>query len=46
MKKQIPGYENYLIYDTGEVFNTSSGKMLNGSIRLSGYKQYRLSKNN
>ena len=46
MKKRIPNYENYIIYDTGELFNETTGQMLNGSIRLSGYKQYRLSKNN
>ena len=46
MKKRIPDYENYIIYDTGELLNETTGKMLNGSIRLSGYKQYRLSKNN
>jgi len=38
MKKRIPNYENYIIYDTGELFNETTGKMLNGSIRLSGYK--------
>lgn len=46
MKKRIPNYENYIIYDTGELLNETTGKMLNGSIRLNGYKQYRLSKNN
>ena len=46
MKKKILNYENYEIYDTGEVFNTITGKRLEGSIRLNGYKEYRLSKNN
>lgn len=45
MKKNIPGYENYIIFDTGDVLNTDTGKMLEGTIRLHGYKVYRLSKN-
>lgn len=45
MKKEIAGYENYIIYDNGDLYNKTTGKMLGGSIRLSGYKQYRLSKN-
>ena len=46
MKKEVPGYENYIIYDNGDLYNKNNGKLLNGTIRLSGYKQYRLSKNN
>ena len=46
MKTKIKDYENYELYDTGEVFNITTGKKLKGSIRLNGYKVYRLSKNN
>ena len=46
MKKEIVDYENYLIYDDGNVFNTNTNKMLSGSIGQHGYKYYRLSKNN
>ena len=46
MKKEITNYENYLIYDDGNVFNTNTNKMLSGSIGENGYKYYRLSKNN
>lgn len=46
MKIKIKDYENYELYDTGEVFNITTGKKLKGSIRLNGYKVYRLSKNN
>lgn len=46
MKKEITNYENYLIYDDGNVFNTNTNKMLCGSIGENGYKYYRLSKNN
>ena len=46
MKKEIVDYENYLIYDDGNVFNTNTNKMLSGSIGQNGYKYYRLSKNN
>lgn len=45
MKKEVVGYENYIIYDNGDLYNKITGKMLKGSIRLNGYKQYRLSKN-
>ena len=45
MKKKIPGYENYIIFDTGDVLNTDTNKMLEGTIRLHGYKVFRLSKN-
>lgn len=46
MKKLIPDYENYYIYDNGDVLNISTNKMLKGSISEHGYKYYRLSKNN
>lgn len=46
MRKIIPNYENYYIYDNGDVLNTSTNKMLKGSIGEHGYKYYRLSKNN
>lgn len=45
MKKQIKGYDNYFIYDTGDVVNEKTGKKLNGKIRLNGYRIYSLSKN-
>ena len=46
MKTKIKDFENYELYDNGDVFNTNTGKQLKGSIRLNGYKEYRLSKNN
>lgn len=46
MKKSITNYEQYLIYDTGDVLNTKTGKMLDGAISENGYRYYRLSKNN
>ena len=46
MKTTIKNYENYELYDTGDVINTTTGKKLQGSVRLNGYKVYRLSKNN
>lgn len=46
MKKLIPGYENYEIYDTGKVYNTNTKQFLKGSVGENGYKYYRLSKNN
>lgn len=46
MKKRINNYENYEIYDNGDVFNLKTNKMLKGSIGENGYKYYRLSKNN
>lgn len=46
MKKLINGYLNYYIYDTGEVYNDFTHKMLKGSIGENGYKYYRLSKDN
>ena len=46
MKKQILNYENYYIYDNGDVENINTKKFLKGSIGEHGYKYYRLSKNN
>ena len=45
MRKLIPNYENYYIYDNGDVLNITAGKILRGSISEHGYKYYRLSKN-
>lgn len=45
-QKAIPGYENYIIYDNGEIYNKVSGHFLKGSIGENGYKYFRLSKNN
>lgn len=44
MRKQIQNYENYYIYDNGDVLNENTGKILKGSINEGGYKYYRLSK--
>ncbi len=44
MRKQIKNYENYFIYDNGDVLNTLTDKILKGSIGEHGYKYYRLSK--
>lgn len=44
--KPILNYENYLIYENGDVKNLDTGKMLKGSISENGYKYYRLSKEN
>lgn len=44
MKKQIMNYPNYFIYDNGDVVNSITGKLLDGSISEGGYKYYRLSK--
>ena len=46
MKKLIKGYSNYYIYDTGEVVNELTHKILEGSVSENGYKYYRLSKDN
>lgn len=46
MKKQIENYENYFIYDNGDVFNNIIKRFLKGSVGENGYKYYRLSKNN
>lgn len=44
MTKTIKGYENYTISDTGEVLNTTTNKILKGSIGEGGYRYFRLSK--
>lgn len=41
--KTITNYENYIIYDNGDVKNIVTKKMLKGSISENGYKYYRLS---
>ena len=46
MKQLIKGYDNYWIYDTGEVYNSNTKQFLKGSIGEHGYRYYRLSKNN
>ena len=46
MRKQIKNYDNYYIYDNGDVLNINSNKILCGSVGENGYKYYRLSKNN
>lgn len=46
MRKKINGYDNYYIYDNGDVLNTNTGKILAGSVGEHGYKYYRLSKDN
>ena len=46
MRKKIPNYDNYFIYDNGDVLNISTNKILKGSIGENGYKYYRLSKHN
>lgn len=45
MRKIVSGYENYFVYDNGDVLNITTGKKLKGSIGEHGYKYYRLSKN-
>ena len=42
MRKKIEDYDNYFIYDNGDVLNTSTNKILQGSIGKNGYKYYRL----
>jgi hypothetical protein len=44
MKKKIKDYENYWVYDNGDVYNETTKKILAGSIGENGYKYYRLSK--
>ena len=44
MRKLINGYDNYFIYDNGNVLNIYTNKILQGSIGEQGYKYYRLSK--
>ena len=46
MRKKINGYDNYYIYDNGDVLNITTNKILKGSIGQHGYKYYRLSYNN
>lgn len=46
MYKKIKDYDNYQICDDGTVVNIITNKILKGSISESGYKYYRLSKNN
>lgn len=46
MRKKIKDYDNYYIYDNGDVLNINTNKLLSGSIGENGYKYYRLSKNN
>lgn len=46
MRKLIPNYSNYFVYDNGDVFNSTTNKMLKGSIGEHGYRYYRLSKDN
>lgn len=43
---KINGYDNYMIDENGNVYNTSTQQYLKGSIGVNGYKYYRLSKNN
>ena len=38
MRKQIKNYDNYYIYDTGDVLNITTNKILKGSIGENGYK--------
>lgn len=46
MKKVIPNYENYWIFDNGDVYNENTKQILKGSIGENGYRYYRLSKDN
>lgn len=46
MRTKIKDYENYYIYDNGDVLNIATNKILKGSYGEHGYKYYRLSKNN
>lgn len=46
MRKKINNYDNYYIYDNGDVLNITTNKILKGSIGQHGYKYYRLSCNN
>lgn len=41
--KAITNYENYIIYDNGDIKNIVTKKILKGSISENGYKYYRLS---
>ena len=40
--KPIKDYENYLIDEQGNIYNTTTKKFLKGSIGEHGYKYYRL----
>ena len=44
--KKIDNYNNYMIDENGNVYNTLTKKFLKGSIGENGYRYYRLSKNN
>lgn len=44
MYKQVKDYDNYIIYDDGNIKNTITNQFLKGSIGENGYKYYRLSK--
>lgn len=46
MKKYIKDYENYVIYDNGDVINEQANRYLKGKIKLNGYRVYTLSRNN
>ena len=41
MRKKIKDFENYCIYDNGDVINLNTNKILKGSIGENGYKYYR-----
>lgn len=43
--KIINGYDNYLIYNNGKIFNQNTKRWLKGSVSENGYLYYRLSKN-
>ena len=45
-KEKIKNYDNYYIYENGDVKNINTNKKLKGSISENGYRYYRLSKNN
>ena len=44
MRKKISGYERYEIDELGNVYNTETNKVMQGSISEHGYRYYRLSK--
>lgn len=46
MKTKIVGYENYELYDSGDLINLNTHKQLKGKIKDNGYRIYTLSKNN
>lgn len=43
--KNVPNYNNYLIYEDGRVYNMKTKSFLKGSIGENGYLYYRLSLN-